>query len=417
MYLHRRQFLKLMAAASSVSTMASGMGYRSRQSPALRKLKDFAIYQDPFFYCMAPSVVCRRDGEIILAFRRAPERRAFGERSTGHTDPNAQLVSVVSRDGGDTWSKDPKLIFAHPFGGVQDPCLAELDDTSIVCASYAWLRLNPDSLIAPPPPVTTRAGGEYGFLGGFVLRSEDAGKTWNGPFNPSLMPNPDAIDAFGNRVPMFNRGAMCQGRNGRLYWAARSLSGTLASRHYQLHLLISDDRGETWQHSCQIAAEPDVSFTETSLIETPAGDLVAFVRARRLNRRTSGTGNGNGTLQGVSLEDHISVVVRSTDEGRSFRPWQDAGFFGFPHHALRLPDGRVWLTYGYRKPPFGIRARVLNPECTDLAESPEIVLRDDGGSSDLGYPWSALLPDGRILTVYYFNLNDGLRHIAGTVVG
>ena len=75
------------------------------------------------------------------------------------------------------------------------------------------------------------------------------------------------------------------------------------------------------------------------------------------------------------------------------------------------------LVYGYRHPPFGIRARVLDAECTDFATAPEIVLRDDGGSVDLGYPWATMLGDGsRALVVYYFNEKDGTRYIAGTLL-
>jgi hypothetical protein len=92
-----------------------------------------------------------------------------------------------------------------------------------------------------------------------------------------------------------------------------------------------------------------------------------------------------------------------------------ASFFGFPFHLLPLPDGRVWLSYGYRRKPFGIRARILNAECTDFAQAPEIVLRDDGGTTDIGYPWATLLPDGRILTVYWMNHDDKERYIGGTI--
>jgi len=80
----------------------------------------------------------------------------------------------------------------------------------------------------------------------------------------------------------------------------------------------------------------------------------------------------------------------------------------------RLEDGRVFLVYGYRHPPYGIRARILDAECTDFATAPEFVLRDDGGNGDLGYPWAVALPGRRILAVYYFNQGDGLRHIAGS---
>jgi hypothetical protein len=154
--------------------------------------------------------------------------------------------------------------------------------------------------------------------------------------------------------------------------------------------------GRWWNYACPIARDDKASFNETSLYETPAGDLVAFMRT-------------------ADFDDH-TVIARSTDGGKHIKPWQDCGWQGHPHAALRLPDGRVLLVYGYRHKPFGIRARVLNAECTDAATAPEIVLRTDGGSGDLGYPWVTRTADGHILVVYYFNRDGGTRHIAGTLL-
>src|SRR5688572_28976680 len=89
------------------------------------------IYEDARFYAAFPSVVRRPDGELLVAFRRAPERRAFGEKGVTHTDSNSYLVLVRSRDNGKTWSKEPELIYAHPFGGSQDPCMLQLNDGTI----------------------------------------------------------------------------------------------------------------------------------------------------------------------------------------------------------------------------------------------------------------------------------------------
>ena len=76
--------------------------------------------------------------------------------------------------------------------------------------------------------------------------------------------------------------------------------------------------------------------------------------------------------------------------------------------------------YGYRRPPYGLRARISPDRCVTWGE--EIVLRDDGGSWDLGYPRTHLRADGSLVTVYYFNLKadpiqreGGVRHIAATL--
>ena len=58
------------------------------------------IYQDDLFYCAFPSIVRRPDGELLVAFRRAPNRRLLGEANNSHTDPNSYLVLVRSRDDG-----------------------------------------------------------------------------------------------------------------------------------------------------------------------------------------------------------------------------------------------------------------------------------------------------------------------------
>src|SRR5436309_1404362 len=83
---------------------------------SVHKLQDFVIYQDDKFYSTFPSVVRRTDGELLVAFRRAPDRRVLGEHGTSHTDPNSYLVLVRSHDDGKTWSHEPELIYANPFG-------------------------------------------------------------------------------------------------------------------------------------------------------------------------------------------------------------------------------------------------------------------------------------------------------------
>ena len=372
--------------------LSSAARAQSESSDGIRKIEDIVIYQDDKFYSTFPSVVRRPDGELLVAFRRAPNRKLTGAKANLHTDANSQLVLVRSRDDGKTWSKAPELIYASPFGGSQDPCLVQLHDGTLVCASYGWAQVDPGFTVRL---TNTLSHANYAFLGGFLLRSKDGARSWQGPFYPPpISTNPDR-DAFNQPVPAFNRGAMCEGRDGKLYWV---VAATAASqpRRTEAHLLISSDQGETWKYACPVATDPKITFNETSLYETPKGDLIAFLRT-------------------ANFGDH-TVVARSTNQGQSFLPWQDAGFQGHPHYALRLPDQRVLLVYGYRHAPFGLRARVLNAEATDFATAKEILLREDGGNFDLGYPWATMMAKDRALVVYYFNQADGVRYIAGTVL-
>ena len=359
---------------------------------AVRKVGDVVIYKDDRFYCSFPSIVRRPDGELVVAFRRAPDRRRWGDPNVTHTDPNSYLMLVRSRDGGQTWSRTPELIYANPFGGSQDPCMVQLRDGSILCSSYGWALLQSDAAARLAKVFRYES---YVFLGGYLLRSKDGGHSWQGPIIPPPTPGETVFDPFGQPVPASNRGAMCQGKGGKLYWAVASKTST-APGPAGTHLLISSDMGSTWSYSCPVATDAKVTFNETSLYETPKGALVAFMRTEGYN-------------------DH-TAVARSKDHGQSFERWEDAGFQGHPHYALGLPDGRVLLVYGYRHPPFGIRARVLDAECTNFASAAEIVLRDDGGDGDLGYPWAALVSKHRALVVYYLNVGNGTRHIAGTLL-
>ena len=350
----------------------------------VKKVKDIVIYKDDKFFSTFPSIVRRPSGELLAAFRRAPNRVPFGGK-TGHTDPNSQLVLVRSTDDGTTWS-DPELIYADPFGGAQDPCMLQLRDGTILCATYSWCM---STTVNKMTNVFNQ--GNFSLMGGRLLRSTDGGHTWEKPIDPPPVPGEKRKGLFGETIPAFNRGAMCEGADGRIYWVVASQPG---NGQTETHLMISSDKGKTWNYSCPIAADPKITFNETSIYETPKGDLVAFLRTDH-------------------LDDH-TVIARSTDHGKSFRKWEDAGFMGHPHYALHLSDKRVALFYGYRHKPFGIRMRVLNPECTDFATAPETVLRDDGLHGDLGYPWATVLSEHKALVVYYFHGADGIRYIAGT---
>jgi hypothetical protein len=358
--------------------------------PGVRKIKDIVIYEDPLFYSSFPSVVRRPSGEFIVAFRRAPDRSIFGEKGTSHVDPNSYLVMVRSKDG-EQWTEKPDLIYAHPFGGSQDPCLLQLRDGTLLCTSYGWAFVRENGLPNLKKPYADADGAI--FLGGYIVHSSDGGKTWQGPIYPPHIEPEIFYDAFGDPLPAYNRGALCETSNGRILWV---VAAGKAPDKSSTHLLISFNKGLTWKYSCPVAVDEKVTFNETSAYETPGGDIVAFLRTADF--------------------DDQACIARSADGGKSFGKWQSMGFQGHPLNALRLPDNRVLLTYGYRHEPFGIRARILNPECTDFATAPEIILRDDGGNSDIGYTWPVMMDGNRVLVTYYFNKKNGTRHIAGTIL-
>ncbi|MGV8090502.1 MAG: sialidase family protein [Mangrovibacterium sp.] len=365
---------------------------KTTDQPVVRKVKDVVIYKDAQFYSSFPSVVKAKNGELLVAFRRAPDRKVFGEPGTNHVDPNSYLVMVRSKDG-ENWTKEPELLYAHPFGGSQDPCLLKLRDGTLLCTSYGWAFVLPSGVqnLKEPYFIT---GDRAFFLGGYLLRSSDNGKTWQGPIYPPHIELEIHYSALGVPLPAYNRGALYEGKGGRIFWVVAATDSQTPKRTSN-YLLVSDDKGLTWNYSGLVASDEKASFNETSVYETPKGDIVAFLR-------TAGM-------------DDQACIARSTDGGKTFQ-WERMGFQGHPLNALRLPDNRVLLTYGYRHKPYGIRARILNAECTDFTTAPEIVLRDDGITSDLGYSWPVQLDKNRVLVVYYINKEDKTRYIAGTIL-
>lgn len=354
------------------------------------KVKDFVIYEDDKFYAAFPSVIKKPNGEYLLAFRRAPNRKAFGEKGNNHVDPNSFLVQLRSTDG-EHWTKEPELIYAHAFGGSQDPCLLQLRDGAILCASYGWAFLRPEAGAAQHPHYFN--AGSATFLGGYMVRSNDGGKSWQGPTYPPSIAAESNISPLGLPIPAYNRGAMHETQDGRILWVVAASDSI--SKKTSNHLLVSEDKGITWEYKAPVAVDENVAFNEASIYETPKGDWVAFLRT-------------------ANYQDQ-AVIARSTDGGNSFQ-WQSMGFKGHPLQAIRLPDNRVFLVYGYRHQPFGIRARILNEECTDFDTAPEIIIREDGGNTDIGYPWAVMMDEEHILVTYYFNKKDGNRHIAGSIL-
>jgi len=81
---------------------------------------------------------------------------------------------------------------------------------------------------------------------------------------------------------------------------------------------------------------------------------------------------------------------------------------------IKLHDGRLCLTYGDRKAPYQIRAQ-LSSDRGATWENP-IVLKTSGGGRDLGYPRTLQRPDGKIVTVYYFQPSETpYRRILATI--
>jgi hypothetical protein len=115
-----------------------------------------------------------------------------------------------------------------------------------------------------------------------------------------------------------------------------------------------------------------------------------------------------------------SELFHSDDGGDTWEFLSRINDYGAPTSLVVMPDERIVAVSGYRLAPSGIRATVS--EDGGKTWDPEIVVRDDGGSWDLGYPNAWLVDDHTVGVLYYFNsktdpiqANGGVRHIARSI--
>lgn len=362
------------------------------------------IYRDGE-YVAFPNLARLADGTVICAFRHALDRQKEYGRVT-HVDPTAKDVFITSPDGGHSYDSDLHVIIDDEMS-EQDPCVNVLSDGRIIVTYFRW-NLQPIGTgaakwgEAPFRQFGRSLHDKYDcFPEGLAYSiSDDNGKTWRHMPTQRMENVPEGASV---------RGSMVELPDGTLllpFYGAMTVSELS-----RCGLLRSTDRGETFSYYSLMGLDTDCkkNYLEPGLYRAPSGKIIAFFRTQ-----------SDWKIPGTDFEDtylnlHIAV---SEDDGKTFAPVQEIeGVWGSnPFHALPLQSGKVLLTYGHRRAPFGIRARVCNAEMTDIAEAEELILRDDAPDGDLGYPNSIQLDDGTILVAYYINGKDGIRTIDVTVL-
>ncbi len=335
------------------------------------------VYRDPQYYCgPGPAAICDPDtGRLTVAFRRVPSW--LDEGLSGHWHPSTESCLVHSDDGGATWTS-PQIFLA----GAQCPNLRRLEDGTLHHHTHRFELVN-ESIFAAT--VARRPAGVGGFRegnwpgvqrGAGVWRSQDDGITWG---DPAWLKGAPGVDPLHSKLApaLAVRGNLLETASGTLLVSAYCFGQAHTS-----HLFASVDGGRNWSWRAVIADDTN----ETYLYQTDAGDIVAFLRRH-------------------SVAD-VLATCRSTDEGLNWSVTEPV-CRGFPACAARLPSGRVLLAYGFRfDEGYGVRARVLGVDGTAASAGNELVLRDDGAVSDLGYPDAVTFPDGRVLVVFYHNSRE-----------
>jgi hypothetical protein len=241
----------------------------------------------------------------------------------------------------------------------------------------------------------------------WIRVSTDGGRNWKAPIVPPMVGLPSLS---GHGSPLVRPDGVCL-----VFMTMVSADGW--TRRPVVYASIDEGRAWTFLSFMTPGTDDGAAVTDRT------GSL-KFAPHRWFDARPLLLPDGRIIASVRCQRDPTSVLwtemFESEDGGRTWRFLSRVNDWGAPGDLALTGDGRVVCAYSYRHPPYGVRARVS--EDAGRTWGSEIIIRDDGGSWDLGYPRVIEESRERILAVYYMNLksdpvqmNGGVRHIAQTM--
>ena len=330
--------------------------------------------------------------EIVTGFNLGYHRNDGGFHAR---DKERPFVAMQARslDGGVTWDNVMAPLLAPGDAGIsadehisspQGPIAGRVNAPSSHPGGIDFADPDFAMLCAR---TGLRAGAESWFY-----TSSDRCRSWDGPF----------------ALPMFEQLGVAARTDYLTYGPDQPQKATLLltstkpdGEEGRVFCARTEDGGESVIFVSWLRPAPPGFDIMPASIKLESGVIVTAIRSR----------NASGTRNWIDL-------MRSDDDGQEWRyvstPALDTGIGGNPPAMTHLSDGRICLIYGYRDPPSGIRAVLSEDEGRSWGE--EIVLRDDGGNHDVGYPRAIQRSDGSIVVIYYHNDFSGEeRYIATTI--
>ena len=366
-----RRELLLGAAAAAVSGLLGRQSVAGEteltRRPAIR-----VISGQPHLYHGWPTVTRRRNGQLVLVYSGGRE---------GHVCPFGRVEMMTSNDEGQTWTW-PRVLLDTAIddrdAGVVETAKGTLLVTTFTSLAYESIlkqaeQAAPGQTGAWPAEKLQRwraahhrltAAQRREQLGSWVLRSVDGGARFSAPI----------------RCPVNSPHGPIQLADGRLLYAGKELW----TGDKRVGVCESTDDGQTWRWLATIPArsgDDHRAYHELHTVEAGDGRLVVHIRNHN-------KANDRGTLQ-----------TESNDGGRTWTTPRSIGVWGLPSHLLRLADGRLLMTYGHRRAPFGNQARVSSDH--GRTWSGALMISADGANGDLGYPSTVQRADGSLLTAWY----------------